>query len=139
MRLVIDTNVMLSGLLWRGAPHRLMEQAHSGAVSLVSSPALLEELGDVLAREKFAGILARSGCTANQILDDIQRLAHLVTPLPLPEPVCCDPDDDAVLAVALAAQADLIVSGDDDLLALQSFRGIPIVDPVEALSLCAKG
>jgi putative PIN family toxin of toxin-antitoxin system len=139
VRLVIDTNVMLSGLLWHGTPHRLIEQAHRGAVSLVSSPALLEELAEVLAREKFAAILARSGTAAAQVLEDTQRLVHLVTPPPLPRPVCRDPDDDAVLAAALAAQVDLIVSGDDDLLALQTFQGIPIVSPAEAIGLCAKG
>jgi len=137
VRLVIDTNVMISGLLWHGAPHRLIEQTHSGAVSVVSSPALLEELAEVMAREKFAGILARSGYTAARLLEDLQRVVPLVTPPPLPVPVCRDPDDDAVLAVAVAAQADLIVSGDDDLLALRSFQGIPIVGSAEALRLCS--
>lgn len=138
MRLVIDTNVVLSGLLWQGSPHALMELARNGAVALVSSPALIEELADVLRREKFAGILARSGYTVDQVLDDIQRLTQIITPPPLPEAVCRDPDDDAVLAVTLAAQADLIVSGDDDLLALQSFQGIPILTPAEALTFCAQ-
>ncbi|QXP84945.1 putative toxin-antitoxin system toxin component, PIN family [Methylococcus sp. Mc7] len=138
MRLVIDTHVMISGLLWHGAPHRLIEQTHSGAVSVVSSPALLEELAEVLAREKFADILARSGYTAARLLEDLQRMVHLVTPPPLPAPICRAPHDDTVLAVAFAAQADLIVSGDDDLLALPSFQGIPIVGSAEALSFCSK-
>jgi predicted nucleic acid-binding protein len=56
----------------------------------------------------------------------------------LPQPVCRDPDDDAVLALALATQADLIVSGDDDLLALGQFQGIPIVAPALALQLAGK-
>jgi putative PIN family toxin of toxin-antitoxin system len=115
----------------------LIEQAHIGAVSVVSSPALLEELAEVLAREKFAGVLARSGYTTARLLEDLQRVVHLVTPPPLPAPICRDLDDDAVLAVAVAAQADLIVSGDDDLLALRSFQGIPIVGSAEALSLCS--
>ena len=56
-----------------------------------------------------------------------------ICPPALAKPVCRDPDDDAVLALAIAAQADLIVSGDDDLLSLTHFEGIPILTPVQAL------
>ena len=57
----------------------------------------------------------------------------MIEPPPFPVPVCRDPDDDAVLALALAAQADLIVSGDDDLLALVHYQDIPIIAPTQAL------
>jgi predicted nucleic acid-binding protein len=57
----------------------------------------------------------------------------VIEPVPLPRPVCRDPDDDAVLALVLAAQVDFIVSGDNDLLDLQAFESIPIVSPAEAL------
>jgi predicted nucleic acid-binding protein len=60
-------------------------------------------------------------------------LAEVVEPPPLPQPVCRDPDDDAVLALAIAAKADLIVSGDEDLLSMNSFAGIPILSPALAL------
>ena len=51
----------------------------------------------------------------------------------MPQPVCRDPDDDEVLALAIAAHVDLIVSGDNDLLSLASFEGIPIIAPAEAV------
>jgi len=57
----------------------------------------------------------------------------MVVAPPLPQPVCRDPDDDAVLACALAAQADLIVSGDADLLVLKQFQNIRIITPAEAV------
>ena len=57
----------------------------------------------------------------------------MIDPLPLVRQVCRDPDDDAVLALALAAKVDWIVSGDDDLLVLQSFEGIAIITPAQAL------
>jgi uncharacterized protein len=60
-------------------------------------------------------------------------LCELVSPAPLAQPMCRDPDDDAVLACAMAAQADLIVSGDQDLLVLQTFEGTPIVTAAQAL------
>jgi predicted nucleic acid-binding protein len=59
----------------------------------------------------------------------------MVAAPPLPQPVCRDPDDDAVLACALAAQADLIVSGDDDLLVLKQFQEIRIVTPTQAVKM----
>ena len=133
MRAVIDTNVLLSALLWRGPPHALLEQARNGTVTLLTSPALLAELAEVMARAKFNVILARSNTSRTQSLAQVRQLAEVIDPPALAKPVCRDPDDDAVLALAIAAQADLIVSGDDDLLSLTRFEGIPILTPVQAL------
>lgn len=133
MRAVIDTNVLLSALLWRGPPHALLEQARNGTVTLLTSPALLAELAEVMARAKFNVILARSNTSRAQTLAQLRQLAEVIDPPALAKPVCRDPDDDAVLALAIAAQADLIVSGDDDLLSLTRFEGIPILTPVQAL------
>lgn len=137
MKAVIDTNVLLAGLLWRGPPHALLVQARHGSVTLVSSPALLAELADVIGRAKFAAILTRTNTARELLLTDVQRLVELIEPPPLPQPVCRDPDDDHVLALAIAAQVDLVVSGDDDLLSLRSFHGIPIVAPADAVHLIA--
>jgi putative PIN family toxin of toxin-antitoxin system len=134
VRAVIDTNVLLSGLLWRGAPHGLIEQARAGTIALIMSPILLAELGDVIRRPKFVSILTRSRTDPERLLDELQRLAELVDPPPLPVPVSRDLDDDAVLALAVASQADLIISGDADLLALGAYAGIPIVDPATAIA-----
>jgi putative PIN family toxin of toxin-antitoxin system len=133
MRVVLDTNVLLSGLLWHGAPHTLIERVREGTLILVSSPALLAELSEVIARPQFATILVRSNTSRERSLAELHALAEVLTPPPLAEPVCRDPDDDAVLALALAARADLIVSGDRDLLDLKRFQNIPIVTPAEAL------
>jgi len=138
VRAVIDTNVLLSGLLWHGAPHALLTQVRDGALGLVSSPALLAELEEVIGRVKFDAILVRSATSRERSLAELRQLAEVIEPPPLAVPVCRDPDDDAVLALALAAQADLIVSGDDDLLALKNYQRIlPIVDPATALQLIA--
>lgn len=109
MRAVIDTNVLLSALLWRGPPHALLEQARNGMVTLISSPALLAELAEVIARAKFNVILARSNTSRAQTLAQVRQLAEVIDPPALAKPVCRDPDDDAVLALAIAAEADLIV------------------------------
>ena len=133
MRAVIDTNVLLAALLWPGPPHALLAQARDGRVTLISSPALLAELADVLGRPKFAAILARIGSSVDQLLAQARQLVEVVEPPPLPEPVCRDPDDDEVLALALASRAELIVSGDNDLLVLAQFEGVPIVNPAQTL------
>ena len=133
MRAILDTNVLLSGFLWRQAPHTLLEHVRRGALTLVTSPALLDELAEVLSRSKFDTILVRSHTSRQRTLDELQRLAEMVEPSPLPQPACRDPDDDEVLAAALAGQVDLIVSGDNDLLGLKQYRNIPILSPADAL------
>lgn len=122
MRIVIDTNVLLSGLLWHGAPHTLFNHARDGTVDLMMSQILMDELAEVITRQKFAAILQRTSSTPERILLELRTFAEMVTAPPLPQPVCRDPDDDTVLACALAAQADLIVSGDADYWCSNSFR-----------------
>ena len=133
MRAVVDTNVLVSGLLWYGAPHAVMERLRSGTLALVSSPALMAEFADVIGRANFDAVLARSNTSRERLLAEVRQLAEIVEPPPLPAPVCRDPDDDEVLALAIAAQIDLVVSGDHDLLSLGSYAGIPIVDAAEAI------
>jgi len=135
VRAVIDTNVLLSGLLWHGTPHALIEQVRTGALTLISSPALLAEFSEVILRPKFRPILARSDTDPARVLAALRRLVEIVDPAPLPAPVSRDSDDDALLALAVASQADLIVSGDADLLTLGTYADIPIVTPTEAIAL----
>ena len=125
----------MAALLWRGPPHALLEHVRAGTVSLVSSPALLAELADVIRRAKFDAILTRTNTSRERSLAEVRRLAEVIDPPPLPQPVCRDPDDDEVLALAIAARVDLIVSGDEDLLSLGSFAGIPIIAPAQAVGL----
>lgn len=111
----------------------MIEQVRTGALTVVSSPALIAELAGVITRPKFRAILARSGTDPERMLAEVRLLAEIVVPLPLLLPVSRDPDDDTVLALAVAAQPDLIISGDRDLLTLGTHAGIPIVTPAEAL------
>jgi putative PIN family toxin of toxin-antitoxin system len=138
MRAVIDTNVLLSALLWGGTPHALMEHVRNGTVTLISSPALLAELACVIDRPKFDEILLRTNTSRTQTLAEVRLLAEVIDPPPLAHPVCRDKDDDAVLALALAAHADIVISGDDDLLCLNPFEGIPILMPAQALQKVLK-
>lgn len=133
MRVVLDTNVVMSALLWRGTPHQLLEAIHQRpSVQLCSSAALLEELADVLTRPSVTKHLAIISKTAHEVLADYVDAVELVEPLSVPRVVPDDPDDDQVIAAALAAHADLIVSGDSDLLSIGNHQGMPIVTAAQA-------
>ena len=135
MRIVADTNTVVSGLLWQGPPRRLIDLARGRRLTLCTSLTLVAELAEVIARDKFAEQVRAAGLSATELVQDYERLAEIVTPEPLPAPASRDPDDDHVLACALAAKAELIVSGDKrHLLILGEYQGIPIRTASEALS-----
>jgi putative PIN family toxin of toxin-antitoxin system len=138
LRLVIDTNIAVSAILWQGTPGRLIALATEGEIELFTSAALLDELADVLTRNKLAKPVAKTGRSAGQLVKDFRRLVRRVRAAALTKQVSRDADDDAVLACALAAGADLIVSGDVDLLALGSFRNIPIINAAAAVRRIAE-
>ena len=95
MQAVFDTNVLVSALLWHGPPHALLEQVRNGSIALITSPALLAELADVIGRAKFDAILTRTNTSRERALAQVRQLAEVVDPPPLTRPVCRDPDDDA--------------------------------------------
>ena len=132
MNLVTDTNVVVSGLLWLGNPGRLLEAAANGHVTLYTSPALVAELRSALAYDRLAMRVQVSGMSLDDLMQRYLSVAILVSPTALPR-VVRDPDDDHVLACAIEAVADLIVTGDADLLTLESYQRIPVVTPAEAL------
>ena len=133
MRFVLDTNLLVSGVIAAGLPRRLFDGAKAGEFDLCTSEVLLAELLDVLSRSKFAARLAQAGLTPLGIVDDLRRLAVVVLPQAVPRVVPTDPDDDHVIAAALASQANLIASGDKrDLLPLGSYADIPVVTAREA-------
>lgn len=133
MRLVLDTNAALSALLWGGTPGRLIEAAKEGRIVLASSAPLLAELQGVLSRAKFTKQLASRGLHVSDLFDGYAALVVVVTPAVIAPTITRDPADDQVLAAALAASADLIVSGDAHLLDLKWYQGIQIVNAISAL------
>jgi len=133
VRLVLDTNTVVSGLLWKGSPHRLLAvvgEHHD--ITLHTSPKLLAELADVLSREKLAAAIASTQRLPDVLMRQYLAVVQIVTPAAVAPVVLADPDDDHVLACALAAKADLIVSGDRHL-QLKHYQAIPIVNVAETL------
>lgn len=133
MRVVLDTNVVVSALLWGGTPYRLLHAAAEGQVVLVTSPVLLDELRKVLCRSHLAARLASKRSSAAQAIELYSQLTLQVSPLATPRAVPTDPDDDHVIACAIAAHAALIVSGDTDLLTLGQHQHIEILSAAQAI------
>lgn len=133
MRLVLDTNCVVSAFLWGGPPRQIVDAAVAGQCELFTSGALLAELEDVLAREKFKPRPLSAQTSVAQLLAEYTGQVTVVHATSIAPTIQADPDDDQVLACAVAAKADLIVSGDSDLLGLKEYQDILIVAAAEAL------
>lgn len=136
MRWVLDTNVVASAMLWGGKPLQLLHAGRDKRIDLITSAPLLAELTDILGRPKFDAKIAASGLSIDQLVDRYAALAALVRPLAIAR-IARDPDDDAVIACAVAARADAIVSGDHDLLDLTQHQSVAILTVSQALARIA--
>jgi putative PIN family toxin of toxin-antitoxin system len=130
MRLVFDTNVVLSGAGWRGEAHACLVKLARREVSAYATATMLEELNDVATRLLRAGEFPHD---PRPVLTWYAATVRLVEPAPLGKPRSRDLKDDVFLAAALAARAKVVVAYDKDLLALEKPFGIEIVRPSELL------
>jgi len=134
VRLVLDTNVVASAILWGGTPRLLLQAARDKRVDLFTSTAMLAELTDILGRRKFARKIAASQLTIDQLVDGYAQLASVVRPVTTPR-IAPDPDDDVVIGTALAAKADVVVTGDKPLLTVSEHQGVRIVSVAQAIEI----
>ena len=126
MRVVLNTNVVVAALLTNGLCHEAFRRA-ARRRALVSSTTLLDEIESTLRRKFIVTAHVRT------FLRALRGQIQLVEPEPLPSPVCRDPDDDVVLATAITAGVNLIVTGDRDLLVLRIYEGVRLVTPRQFL------
>ncbi|MDA1049150.1 MAG: putative toxin-antitoxin system toxin component, PIN family [Planctomycetota bacterium] len=123
MRIVLDTNVLIAALIARGVCAELLEHCVS-THTMVTSDFILGELrGHLIGKFKY------SDQDASDAIALLESQMEIVTPVSLEQPVCRDPDDDQILATAIAGQAACIVTGDKDLLVLRRFKSVEIVSP----------
>jgi len=132
MRLVLDTNIVISALLWDGSPARLLSLGRPGEVDFFTSAPLLAELSGTLSRPKLLKKIRLTRLTIDQLVYGYSDLSVVVVPFPTPR-LAPDPDDDVVIGTALAAKADLLVTGDHALQSVSTFEGGRIVSVQEAL------
>ena len=133
-RVVADTNVLVSAIQFGGKPKQLLDLAVDGHIDLAISEAILEEALRVL-RDKFHR-------TAEELRESDKQLrvgGRIVTPTESINVIDADPSDDRILECGVGADAEVIVSGDKHLLALGSFRGIPIQRVGEFLAMLKSG
>lgn len=125
MRIVLDTNVFISGIFFSGPPHRILQGWRDGRVQLVLSIEIFEEY------QRVAEVLHKQfpAVDLSGILDLVLVEAEMCQVEPLSEAVCVDPDDDKFTACALSSGSKLIVSGDKHLLDVAGYRGIEILKP----------
>jgi putative PIN family toxin of toxin-antitoxin system len=138
VRAVLDTNVVVSGLLWKTSPRQVLDAARDKRLTLYTSSLLLDELAEVLSRAHLAPIIAANRFSPALLMQHYGMLTQVVVPAQINRIVAKDIDDDAVLACALAAQAEWIVSGDAHLLNLKRYQGMRIVDAAEAVRSLAQ-
>ena len=134
---VLDTNVVIAALLWNGPPSSLLTRATERQdLVLVTSPTLLAELTDILALPKFWNRLADAATSVEELVVAYRDATVLVTPREVPRVVADDVDDDHVIAAAVAARAQCIVTGDrTHLLPLGAHGDIAIISPRQCLEL----
>lgn len=131
MRVVLDTNVVVSGVFFGGVPGKELATWSEGVFVLALSPAILEEYRRV-GHEIALRYPAASAAFA-PVLTLLAMNAVIVDAPELAAPVSADSDDDKFLAVAVAAKAAVIVSGDQDLLQVSGWRGIDVLTPRQFL------
>ena len=125
MKVVLDTNVLISGIYFGGVPGKILEAWGARRFQLLVSTEILQEYLNVVERlaDQYAGVEYES------VIGLIIQNAELVQPSDLPESVSTDPDDDKFLACALVGDSTTIVSGDSDLLSVSGYCGIRVLTP----------
>ncbi len=125
MRIVLDTNVLISGLFWpSGPPRTLLEKWLVGKVSVLASQEIIDEYRAVVRR-----LSQKRSMDVTRLLERLLMLVDYVMVSPLPAQICDDPDDDKFIAAAVAGRVKYIVTGDRALLRVKRFRRTEIVTP----------
>lgn len=127
MKVVLDTNIFLSGWLWGGTPDLVLKLGENRLIEICASDVLLNELQATLNRNKFRSKLQTLGITVKDLMSGIRELVEIYSISPLNFPELRDAKDNMILATAIAAGAKAIVTGDLDLLILQEYQGVAIV------------
>ena len=131
MKIVLDANIFISSFFWGGNPRILMNRIIDGKDSLFVSNEILREVFSVMSRPKF-------NVPHHQVvnfINSIKEISLQVIPTGIVQGVCRDSDDDKILECAVLGNVDFIISGDNDLLSLKEFRGIPIVTASDYLNI----
>jgi putative PIN family toxin of toxin-antitoxin system len=132
LRLVIDTNVAVSGLLWGGPPNRILKWSRDKVLEIMGCDETVSELRKVLQYRKLVPRLSALGTSSNELVAYFMNLVTFMpSPTSVPEIIRDDPFDNIFLALAAEGRVHLIISGDKHLLDLKEHEKIQIVTPSE--------
>ena len=134
IRIVLDTNVIISALLFGGNPRKILEYVLAEKIHLLLSPEILKETKGVLSRPKFK--LKKS--VLQSMVNEIEFLAEIIFPIEKFKVVKEDPDDDMLFDCALAGNSKYIISGNDHVVKVKIFNGVEVLSPAEFLSKVVK-
>ena len=129
MRVIVDTNALISGIFFAGLPGRILQLWNEGRIKLVGSTEIYQEYAKVMRRlgDRYPDV---------EIENLLQMLAvelEIVKTRQLKDPVCRDRDDDKFIACALPAKVEVVISGDKDLLDLKAYRKVRFLSPARFL------
>jgi putative PIN family toxin of toxin-antitoxin system len=125
VRIVLDTNVLISGIFFSGPPFKILEAWRDGRLKMVVSPDILEEyyrVGEILSN-RYPDV------DTTLVLEFITINAEIVSPSSLEEPICSDPDDDKFFTCAIEGRCSVIISGDKHLLDKSGYAGVSVQKP----------
>ena len=128
---VLDSNIFISAFLFNGNQRKLLEYALAGKYRIAISDMILDELRDVLTRPKFKLTQEQ----VKKIINEIEALCMLYFPTEAIKDACRDSDDNIILECAVAAKAEYIITGDDDLLSIGEYKSITIMNSADFLKI----
>lgn len=129
MKVILDTNVFVSGIFFSGPPYRILQAWRDDKIQLIVSPEILEEyrrVGEILAED-------HPTISLSPWVELVVQQASIFSTLPLSQPISDDPDDDKFLACALASKSKMIISGDKHLLKVSGYQGVEVLKPRDFL------
>lgn len=137
LRVVVDTNVLISGLFGiKDSPSsQILKAIRTQKIILVASPLILEEVGNVINRERVVKLTKMSTDERADFMDKLIERSDVTAGKQLPQMIGRDIKDDKFLACAIEARADYIITGDEDLLVLKEYEGIKIMTPREFINI----
>jgi len=138
MKVVLDTNVLVSGTFWKGDSDRIVNHIDDGEIELVLSEEIIEEYNNVIYRDEIMNKIERKGLILNESVLKIIKNSKIVEPQQKLDIVKEDPDDNIILECAIEGNVDYIITNDNHLLKLKEFKEIKIIKPEEFLKILNK-
>ncbi len=129
MKVILDTNVLISATFWNGDSNKIIEKVERKEIEMIISREIIEEFANVLDYKDIKEKIKDKNLEMNRTIEKIVSLSNIVDPNEKLDIVKDDPDDNKILECAKAGNVDFIITNDNHLLKLKDFEGIKIITP----------